>query len=436
MKKEKLTMHDIAQQDAEWLIRKYNFRTISGKKNDEMYVYLDGVYRESGKDVIKIELERKHKTLCTNHFVNEVIGKVARKTLVLRKEMGCKDVNLICVENGVLDISDIKNIKLYPHSPDYKFMSKTPVYYDPEAKYGFIEQFMEEVLYGEDIDAMQEWFGFQLYKSYSIKKAIILRGPTDSGKTQIMNILKEFVGKENISGKSLHKIAEGKWQVAKLHHKLANICDELSSRDVNDVETFKGITGGSPIDAEFKFGDSFEFVNYAKLSFAANKIPYVNVDADDDAYFNRWMIFDCENIFEKGMPTTKLDIWKKLTTPKKLSGVLNWALIGLRRLVEKKQFSYKRTIEEIKMIMMKENSVFSFIHDCCESKVGEWISKSDLYKKYKEYCVLNNKGAVPIKSFGKELRSQALYIVEGRDKTGKMEGWRNIKVNLSLVMGF
>ena len=52
-------------------------------------------------------------------------------------------------------------------------------------------------------------------------------------------------------------------------------------------------------DAEKKFGDSFEFVNYAKLNFACNKIPRINGDVDDEAFWDRWMIFDFENKFDK-----------------------------------------------------------------------------------------------------------------------------------------
>ncbi len=430
--KKKLTMSDICHQIAERLIKKYIFKTISGKKNDVIYIYINGIYEDWGRDAIRIEVEKQLGSLCKTHNVNEVINKIIRKTLVERESMGCHKPTLICLNNGVLDL---KKMKLMPHSPDYRFMSKIPIMYNPEAKYGRIEQFMEEVLYGDDVTIMQEWFGYNIYRRYPIKKAVILRGPTDSGKTQVLNVLKEFTGKGNVSGKSLHKIAEGKWQVAKLYNKNSNICDELSSRDINDIETFKGITGGSSVDAEFKFGDSFEFVNYAKLTFAANKIPYVNVDEDDSAYFNRWIIFDCENTFEKGSSTTKMDIWRELTTEEMLSGILNWALIGLKRLLKKGMFSYDKTIEEIKLIILKENSIFGFIHECCEYKIDEWISKADLHKNYIEYCSFNNKGAIPIKTFGKRLREECPYIVEGRDKSGKVEGWKNIKVVSIPILG-
>lgn len=431
MEKEKKDISKIIHEISEKLIQRYNFITIAGKKQDDIYVYNDGVYEDFGKEIIKMQTEKMLGKICKIHYVNEVIQKIARQTYKKIEVLGNKNPWLICLNNGVLDI---KNMKLLPHDSKYGFMNKIPIDYNVKAKYDKIENFMEELLYGEDIDVVQEWFGYNLFISYPVKKAMIFRGVTNTGKTQMINVLKEFVGVKNISIKSLHKLAEGKWQLAKLWNKYANIADELSSKDITDIEIFKAITGGSPIDAEFKFGDSFEFMNYSKLTFACNKIPYVNIEQDDEAYFNRWIVIDFDNKFEAGERDTKPEIWKELTTPEELSGILNWALIGLQRLLENKKFSYSKEYQEIKMIMLKENSVFGFIIDCCENDIGKWISKNDLYEEYIEYCKLKGKGVVGIKVFGKEVKNQLGYVIEGRDNSGTIEGWRNIRTKIVPIL--
>jgi len=420
-------IHDISDK----LINKYKFITIPGKKQDEIYVYMDGIYDDFGKEVIKIQVEKMLGNMCKTHYVNEIIQKISRMTYKKREVLGNKNSNLICLNNGVLDL---KEKKLLPHDPKYGFMSKIPIDYNPKIKYDKVLNFMEKLLYEEDIDVMQEWFGYNLFCSYPIKKAIIFRGVTNTGKTQMINVLKEFVGSKNTSIKSLHKLMEGKWQLAKLWNKYANIADELSAKDISDVEIFKSITGSSPLDAEFKFGDSFEFINYAKLTFACNKIPYVNIEQDDEAYFERWIIIDFDNKFEPKNKNTKPDIWRELTTPEQLSGILNWALEGLQRLLKNNEFSYTKNVQEIKMTMLKENSVFGFIIDCCKNEVGEWISKNDLYEEYIDYCRFTGKGVVSMRVFGKELKNQLSYVIEGRDKTGTIEGWKNIKTNVTPII--
>ena len=78
--------------------------------------------------------------------------------------------------------------------------------------------------------------------------------------------------------------------------------------------------------AEIKFGDQFGFINYAKLTFACNKIPIIKTDTDDEAYWDRLMIFDFENIFKKEDKNTNPYKIDELKTKNELSGLLNWAI--------------------------------------------------------------------------------------------------------------
>ena len=57
------------------------------------------------------------------------------------------------------------------------------------------------------------------------------------------------------------------------------------------MEVLKLQQGGGLITAEHKFGDTFQFFNFAKPLFACNKIPSVE-DVDDEAYYERW--FACK----------------------------------------------------------------------------------------------------------------------------------------------
>ena len=405
----KKDMTEICHNIANELLSKYLFKTISGKRDDEIYVYIDGVYEKTGKDVIKTEVEHHLGSLCKTYYVNEVINKIARKSYIKRENLRCKNDDLICVKNGVLDI---KKLKLYEHSPDYNFTNKILVEYNIKSHCPKFLEFLEDCMYENDIITTQEWFGYCLYRRYPIKKAVICKGLKNTGKTQWMNILREFLGGNNVANKSLQRLTEGKWQIASLYNKYANVSDELSERAINDVNIFKELTGDSVVDGEIKFGDSFSFRNYAKLTFAANKIPYIGVGDDDEAYFERWIIFEFDKKFEDDNPQTKMEIWRDITESKEeMSGILNWVLVGLKRLLEKEKFSDKRKWIEIRDIMKKENPVYGFVKDCCKEKIGVKISKSNLYEKYKDYCWLTNKSALyEIWKFGIELKKHCDYL--------------------------
>ena len=110
--------------------------------------------------------------------------------------------------------------------------------------------------------------------------------------------------------------------------------DDLSFKDINDNGTFKMLTGGGTVTAEVKFEDQFQFENYAKLIFTCNKIPSVT-DTDDEAYFSRWVLVR----FEHKTETPDKFLVEKMTTGEESSGILNFALEGLCRLIETQEFS-------------------------------------------------------------------------------------------------
>ena len=421
----KVPLSQICDVIAKHLIQKYNFKTIPGKKVDEIYIYKEGIFIEKGKDVIEEEAELILEEAAKTHTVSEIKNKIQRLTKISRKDMGCNDKNLICLNNGVLDL---KTKQLYEHSKDYKFMSKLPIIYNPNAHCDKIFKFFSEILLDQDIDCIQEWFGYQLFREYNVKKAAIFRGEPDTGKTTFMNLLKNFVGDDNCSSISLQLIAQGKWQLVPLYHKHSNICDDLSEKDITDSGTFKQVTGRSLINAEVKFGDTFVFENYAKLSFACNKIPAINSDVDDKAYWDRWLIFDFETVFEKDDKNTDINMIHNLTNEYELSGLLNWAIEGLERLHKKGFFSYKRCWEENRRIMQGEaSSVAKFVNEALINTPNHWVSNKEVFDKYVEFCDLNSITKESDQKFAKELRKYCDFGKFGANK-GNVFGVRNVKI--------
>ena len=416
------------------VISLFNFKTIVGKRDDEIWVYINGIYEPIGKNIIKARVEQRLNKICKTHHVNEVINKIARKTFITREKFCCENPNLICVNNGVLDL---KTRKLKPHSPDYFFATKIPVSYDKKATCHKILQFLSEVLNDEDVKAIQEWIGYHLYREYFMKKALIFRGVPDTGKTTFLNLLIKFIGGNNVANKSLQLLAQGKWQLVKLYNKHANIGDDLTNDDVSNMGVVKQLTGRSSIDAEEKFGDSFGFINYAKLSFGCNKIPRIQGDVDDRAFWDRWMIFDFENVFERTDDNTRPNIINEIATDEEMSGLLNWGIEGLKRLQKQGYFSYQRTWEDNRRIMQGEaSSVARFNNECLLYDSSSWVSNSDLYHSYNEFCELNMITNIEtIQKFAKDIRRYCNFATFNINRNN-IFGVKNIKVKSVLpIMG-
>jgi len=399
--------------------------TIYNRRGEDCWTYdkLTGLWQLNGREVIKTQVEEMIGTYSKIKVVNEIYEKIKRQTAISREDFYNDDnPNLICLKNGVLNV---KTKKLKPFSPDYKFKSKLDIAFKPTATCPKINKFLTEVFYKEDIPIIQEWFGFHLYRQHFIKKALILFGEKNTGKTVALNLLIKFVGEKNKTGISLHSIARGdKFTLAFLREKLANVYDDLSFKDLSDAGGFKIATGGGYVTAEIKFGDTFEFLNYAKNTFATNKIPVIDGETDD-AYYLRWLPIPCDNEF----PEEQQDkfLVEKLTTKEELSGLLNWALIGLARLLKNGKFSYNKTVEETRNLMEKHsNHLAAFTQDCLLEKEGEKITKDEMYELYTCYAKEKNLRRLTKAQLGRSLEKFCKFIIAKRDKK---RYWANVQIN-------
>lgn len=402
------------------LLKLYSFKTIYGKRGEDVWCYnnKNGIWTLDGRALIKTQAEKLLGKYGKIGPINEIFEKIKRLTEIKKEDFDNTPEELICVNNGVINV---KTKELLPFDPEYNFKTKLDLTYNPQEDCPEIKKFFEETFYPDDNPVIQEWLGFHLYKRYFIKKAMILFGPKDTGKTIFLNLLTRFVGENNKTGISLHLITKNdKFTLQFLKDKLANIYDDLSFKDLNDAGGFKIACGGGRISAEYKFGDSFEFMNYAKNTFATNKIPVLDSDPDD-AYYLRWIPIPCDSeISEEEQDKFLID---KLTTEKELSGLLNYALEGLQRLLKKGKFSFEKSVEEVKNLMEKNSNHFvAFVTDCLIRSPGERITKEEMFELYKCYAEQNNLKMHSKTQLGRGLEKYAPFISAKREKERYWEG--------------
>ncbi len=363
---------------ADYIMEKHSFLTMTD--NEETYVHLDGFYQPLGDVFVKKAVKEALGEEYRKNRALEVLDCIKVSTYTTRRE---EPSNLVPLENGVLDLS--KNpFELKQHTPEYMFFNKIPVKYAPEADCPAIKKFLREITNAEeDVALLEEVIGFCLYREYFVAKALMLVGDGSNGKSTFLNLVKQFLGTVNVSGRSLQDLELHRFAKADLHTKLANIYADLPDKALQSTGTFKMLTGRDLIAAEKKFQRTFHYENYAKLMFSANKVP----EAYDDtsAFFRRWLII----VFPKVFTGKEADpyILQKLTTETELSGLLNLALDKLKRLKETGQFSSSKTTEEVKEDYIRKSSpIAAFVMDCLEIDSDAFIEKKALYAIFADYC--------------------------------------------------
>lgn len=363
----------------------YFFRTIEdiGTGQQQLYYYRNGLYILGGENRIKEKVDYFLDDLTTIHRKSEVVDIIKHKEFIDRNEME-PPVNLINVKNGIYDLA---TDKLLPHDPKYFFINQIPVEYKPDAKCPTINKFFESVLYPEFVPLMQEIFGYCLYRDYIFHKSFLFLGGGRNGKGTMVNLLGKFLGqRENCSSIDLIRLTDNRFAASNLYGKLANMSGETPAKALENTGPFKNLCGNEEFGAEFKFGASFSFKNYAKLIFNSNHMPHNRYDKSL-AFFQRWIIIPFPKTFDDDNEDTDRHIFEKIQTKEELEGLLIYSLEGLKRLLENENFSYEiaeESIGEIYESMSRPEKIF--MDEKLEFVRDVHLNKNKVYEKYKTWA--------------------------------------------------
>lgn len=142
-------------------------------------------------------------------------------------------------------------MKLRPIQKDDYIVHKIPHNYNKNANCPKFKGFLEKsVPDPKERKKLQEYVGYGLMKwTKKHEKALLLLGPTNTGKSVFLHTIEKLFGEEAVSNQSLQDLCDEKYSLAELKNKYVNIRHDLSDKDVQDVQFFKEITSGNPVKA-------------------------------------------------------------------------------------------------------------------------------------------------------------------------------------------
>lgn len=289
--------------------------------------------------------------------------------------------NLICFQNGVLDVEEYLrgSVNLLPSSPFLFNLTSTPYDFNIDAKCPQWEKFLSEVFENdpERIALLQEWFGYNLVVDLSQEKLMLFVGRPASGKSTTLDVLQALLGKDKCVASSFKLLCSEFGLRPLLNATSAVLHDAHVPRQVDAtvaLETIKSIVGRDEVSVNRKF---LPILPSCKLScrftIAVNELPELPDHAR--ALERRLCLLYFPETFE-GREDRSL----KDRLPKEAPGILLWALEGLRRLRERNTFTIPVSsipvLEEFKRFI---TPTAEFIYECCELEESEWVSKTQVY---------------------------------------------------------
>lgn len=327
---------------------------------------------------------------------------------------------LINLKNGVYDAE--KQIFSPEFSPFYYQTIKVPIWFDQNAECPKILTFLKQVFEKEEIAFFFEWLGYCLVKNYRYNNVLFLLGGGGNGKSRLIELIKQFIGITNSTAVSLHQLEENQFMAAELHNKLINTFADIKSTYLDQSAMLKTLTGSDLITAHRKAEHPFSFVNFAKLIFSANEMPTFRDHTD--GFERRPLILPMDKPFK---PHKEWSI-EKITTDEELSGLLNMALWGLKRLMERNEFEETEQMKQAKIKWLHEtNNVSLFLKEKCVIAPNATVGKEQLFAEYEWFCGKRLKPLGPTK-FKKELERLVSTITEGRDETNYRNGGKRIRI--------
>lgn len=373
----------------------FDIYTTSDDTKAETWIYDDGIYVPNGVSKIKEFTREVLVQAFTPQRANKVIAKIQADTQIDAKKFFENNyINQIPVQNGILNI---ETLELNKFSPEKIFFNKMPVNYDEDKECKMIDSFLDDVLSSsDDKKIFYELVGFCLLKEYKFEKAFMFVGNGRNGKDKSLELIKRLIGIDNCCSFPLSSLKADSFIISEFFGKMINMAGDIGNVDLKETATFKALTGRSLMSANRKFLSSITFENYAKFVFGCNELPMVYDNSR--GFWDRWVLFEFpytfvskEELEEKGddkfIKLRNPDIIKEITTESEMSGFLNMALLGLKRLLKNKSFSTAKGCDDVKSTWIKKsNSFMAFCYDLIEEDNSSIIPKTELRKMYSKYC--------------------------------------------------
>jgi putative DNA primase/helicase len=379
------------------------------KNHDFIYLFNGEYWHLLDADELKIFLGRGAEKMGVDKFsaryfnFKENLYKQFMAEAHLPQPEQAENVVHINLKNGTFEISpDGTRLKAFSRMD---FMTyQLPFEYNPESKAALFDDYLNKVLPEKGLqDILSEYLGYVFIRPSRLKleKVLLLFGSGANGKSVFYEIVRALLGEQNTSEFSLQSLTdEAGYYRASIANKLVNYASEINGKIGSSF--FKQIASGEPIEARFPHGRPFVIKQYAKLIFNCNELPK---DVEQtEAYFRRFLIIP----FEVTIPEAEQDkqLAQKIIS-NELSGVFNWVLLGLNRLLEQKQFTQCETVKLARQRYERDSdSVQLFLEDKGYKKsADDWIALNSIYPEYRTYCLDDGYKPVNKSNFRKRLEN-------------------------------
>lgn len=337
----------------------------------------------------------------TKHKLDEIMDALLAYCPITSEEIPCwltesrgDPKHILVFPNGYMDISGFARgrdtLQLIAPTPHFFSLACYPYDFNPNATCCLWREFLTEIFADDSakITLLQEWFGYNLIPDNSQEKFMLFLGPTRAGKSTILDVLTCILGEEQVHATSFRDYTR-RFAIFPFLGKLAALIGDVtvgSNYDATEaLNILKRITGNDVITIERKGRDITQtcIKLYARFTMAANSMPQLPDYAR--TIESRMLVIQFLTSF-MGREDTTLKTRLKMEA----SGILLWALEGLKRLQRNHCFTLPGSHGQILQRIRGEiTPLTEFMDDCCElgEGGGYYVIVGHLYECWKQWAI-------------------------------------------------
>lgn len=274
--------------------------------------------------------------------------------------------------------------------------------------------FLDSLTQPDDwVALLQEMMGYWFAGGYDLQEICMFIGPPRCGKGTIQRVMMKLLGKANVCSPNLEDFASSFGLELLLGTRLAIVPEaKFPTKDVPQiVGSLKAISGGDMVTVNRKHLKNIPVCLKTKLLLVSN--DFVAMPDNSKALPVRIVPLRFRESF-----AGKEDIGLDDKLSGELPGILNWCLVGFRRLYHNggKFTMPESSIEVMEQLTMESAPLQTYLHDACIFDPRKGVYKQSLYESYKKWSKGHDsdRPLLSVADFGRELMTASPHITAKR----------------------
>lgn len=268
---------------------------------------------------------------------------------------------------------------------------------------------------------------YMLTALWGTKKAIVLLGPTSSGKTVLLDFIRFVVGEKGYTALSMEDLSD-RFRSSLVENVSLVINDEIGAK-IRNLDMVKKIISGEPVVIERKNGIPYTIRPHIKVCVAANALPRVLERDGEGAFAKRLQILQ----FVRTIPAEEwvLNLSEKIIAERDI--IMSCAISESADFIAKPIFTNDADGAKLLETYQRENdSVKAFLYDSevCKMGADETCLAEDFRNAYYAYCETEG---LPLIKRGLNLWLQQYGIRQERTRGDKFKNPRSHYRGVSLL---